>query len=553
MTLTDRPETERAADEENLCGENELRTLVLAPLGNDGPLTCDFLEAHGLTAECCRTATELCSKLDQGAGALLVAEETLNASSTAGLGEALQRQPPWSDIPVLIVTSDGRLGKERSRRLGVLGPSANITLLERPFRPDTLVRAVAAALRARRRQYQVRDLLDELRNARDTAERANRAKDDFLATLSHELRTPLNPVLLLASEAALDPEMPPTIRRDFEMIARNVELEAHLIDDLLDLTRIARGKLVLELHPLNLHATLHDALTAIESELKGRHLTLHLDLQAAETQVLGDTVRLQQVVWNILRNAVKFTPDFGAIRIATRNPASSGRIVVDVTDDGIGMTPEEIASAFNAFAQGEHASRGSTQRFGGLGLGLAISRMLLELHGGAIRATSRGRDQGATFSIELPLAANKTASTVAAADATPSNDRVNVNHSPSPSGPKSVLLVEDHEPTRSSLTRLLLRRGYTVTSTGSIAEARAAAVHRNFDLLISDLGLPDGDGCELMRDLRPHFARSIALSGYGMERDIEHSKTAGFGTHLVKPLTIQSLDRALSDLFSSRS
>ena len=528
-------------------GDRELRTLVFAPLGQDGPLTREFLAAGGLTAESCRDARELCRKVDEGCGAILLAEEALDAMSTSGLIETLILQPPWSDIPIVIVTSDGRLGEERIRRLRVFGPAANVTLLERPFRPATLISTVDAGLRARRRQYQVRDLLHELEQARDTAERANHAKDDFLAALSHELRTPLNPVLLLASEAAIDPKIPAAIRNDFEMIARNVELEAHLIDDLLDLTRITRGKLILDLHLLDFHSVLRDALAAIQTGLKDRILTLRLDLRASRCDIRADPVRLLQVLWNILKNAVKFTPDHGSIVITTRNPPGGDRIVIDIADTGIGMTLSEISTAFDAFAQGEHASRTSTQRFGGLGLGLAISRMLLELHAGTLRATSGGRGQGSTFVIELPLAEEATDAVSTSANVARIHARE--GSAAAPPDAKSVLLVEDHEPTRTSLARLLHRRGYAVTSTGSLAEAKAAATEHAFDLLISDLGLPDGNGCELMAGHSQHFGRSIALSGYGMESDIARSKNAGFGAHLVKPLTMQSLDRTITDLF----
>jgi signal transduction histidine kinase/ActR/RegA family two-component response regulator len=534
-------------------GESELRTLVFAPLGQDGPLTCEFLLHAGMAAENCRNAGELCRKVDEGCGAILVAEEALDATSTSGLVEALLRQAPWSDVPIVIVSSDGRVGEERLRRLGIFGPTANVTLLERPFRPATLISTVDAGLRARRRQYQVRDLVHEVQQARDAAERASRAKDDFLAALSHELRTPLNPVLLLASEAAFDPKMPAAIRSDFEMIARNVELEAHLIDDLLDLTRITRGKLVLDLHRLDVHAVLQDALSAMQMELQDRILHLRLDLEASRFSVMADPVRLRQVIWNILKNAVKFTPDHGSIAITSRNPSDADRLIIEITDTGIGMTSSEIAVAFDAFAQGEHADRESRQRFGGLGLGLAISRMLLDLHAGGIRAESAGRGHGSTFVIDLPLAAPPERDVARAglnvAHAGPDTARTPAT----PPRPKSVLLVEDHEPTRSSLTRLLHRRGYDVTAASSLAEAKAAARARPFDVLISDLGLPDGNGCELLTTLPRHFVRSIALSGYGMESDIARSKHAGFSAHLVKPLTTQTLDRALNELFEARN
>jgi two-component system CheB/CheR fusion protein len=254
----------------------------------------------------------------------------------------------------------------------------------------------------KRAQHQLEESFQREKTARQTAETASRTKDNFLAALSHELRTPLNPVLLVASAMAEDPQVPEETRGHFEMIRRNVELEARLIDDLLDINRITRGKLSLEKRPLDAHAILQDAITIIESDMKAKKIGLTLKLAAKQHMVLADAVRLQQIFWNILKNAVKYTPEGGKIAIETRTHSKNGRLTVSITDTGIGLTPEEISQIFNAFTQGDHAGPGGSHRFGGLGLGLAISRMLAELHSGVIRAASNGRDQGATFTIELP-------------------------------------------------------------------------------------------------------------------------------------------------------
>ncbi len=255
------------------------------------------------------------------------------------------------------------------------------------------IHAAVAALRLAER---------EATQARDKALAASRAKDEFLAALSHELRTPLNPVLLLASDAASNPEIPSPLRADFEMIAKNVSLEARLIDDLLDLTRITRGKLTLDLGPGDIHRILHDALATVRQDVEEKRLRVRLDLAAERHTLVGDSVRLQQVFWNVLKNAVKFTPEGGAITIETRLIAGGARLLVRVTDTGIGLTSKEIDRIFDAFSQGDHAE-GRHHQFGGLGLGLAISRTLVEMHSGTIRASSGGRDQGAIFEIELPL------------------------------------------------------------------------------------------------------------------------------------------------------
>lgn len=238
--------------------------------------------------------------------------------------------------------------------------------------------------------------------ARDRAVAASRAKDDFLARLSHELRTPLNPVLLMSSDAANNPELPAEVRADFEMIAKNVELEARLIDDLLDLTRITRGKLSFEMRPVDVHTLLHEAMAMVRADLVEKKLALTLKLEAARPTVQGDDVRLKQIFWNVFKNAVKFTAPGGAITVETGNVPENGHIAIRVVDTGIGMTPVELGRVFEAFSQGDHAAQGSHQ-FGGLGLGLAISRVLVERHAGTIKATSEGRNRGTTFLIELPL------------------------------------------------------------------------------------------------------------------------------------------------------
>lgn len=360
---------------------------------------------------------------------------------------------------------------------------------------------------------------------------ANRAKDDFLAALSHELRTPLNPVLLLASDGVRNPEFPPQARMDFDAIRKNVELEARLIDDLLDLTRITHGKLRLEKKPIDIHAALHDAAGTVHSDVEQKEIELVLNLKASNPIVLGDAVRMRQVFWNVIKNAVKFTPKGGKISVETRTPAS-GRMVITVTDTGIGLEPAEMKRIFGAFAQGTH-------QFGGLGLGLAISRALVELHSGVIHVESPGTGKGATFSIELPVTEEmKMQKTAMAPVRTPAKQR-------SGKGIR-ILLVEDHEPTRVSLMHLLLRRNYKVVPAGSVSEARDLLEKEEFNLLISDIGLPDGNGCELMEEpgKRLHL-KGIALTGYGMEQDIMRSQEAGFVAHLTKPVHIESLDNAL--------
>jgi signal transduction histidine kinase len=380
----------------------------------------------------------------------------------------------------------------------------------------------------------------ELKKAHEEVLTASRAKDDFLATLSHELRTPLNPVLLIASDAATNRELPPRVRTDFDTIRKNVELEARLIDDLLDLTRIERGKIMLDKRAVDVHQVLQDAIAQEQEEITRKDISLNLKLQAPRTTVCGDPVRLQQIFWNLINNSVKFTSPGGQITI--ESGAREDRLFIRISDTGIGMTPEEVGRVFNAFSQGAHAESGNGSRFGGLGLGLAISQKLAELHSGKIVASSEGRGKGATFAVNLPLSEVSDENEVLV-DQPPGASAA----LPTRTNPIRILLVEDHEPTRTSLARLLMHRYYEVVTAASLAEARNLAQTKDFHLLISDIGLPDGSGYDLMMELRrARPLKGIALTGYGMEHDVARSLDAGFLAHLTKPVGIQSLETALN-------
>lgn len=371
--------------------------------------------------------------------------------------------------------------------------------------------------------------------AREAAEAADRAKDNFLAALSHELRTPLNPVLLVASESANNRELPPGVRAGFDMIRRNVELEARLIDDLLDLTRVTAGKLKFEKQQVNVHAILKNAVALLQPEIDGKKIALKQNFEAFQMIVSGDGVRLQQIFCNALKNAVKFTPAKGTVTVETHS--TGAEFSVSISDTGIGMTPEELRQAFDLFTQGEHAE--DPHRFGGLGLGLTICKKLVELHDGKIEASSNGRNRGATIAIKFPLA-----------ELNPEQKKIHLAGGPTrqlppPSGAR-ILLVEDHEPTRVTLASLLSRRRHTVKMAISVTEALALAEKNDFDVVISDIGLPDGNGCDLFKKLRKQSkVKGIALTGYGMDDDIARSHDAGFAMHLTKPVHIESLDKAL--------
>jgi signal transduction histidine kinase len=373
----------------------------------------------------------------------------------------------------------------------------------------------------------------EARHAKDEAERANCAKDDFLAILSHELRTPLTPVLMCATALEREESIEPELRAQLSMIRRNVQLEARLIDDLLDLTKIARGRLQLVgAGPIDVHSLLTHTREIVENDASQKSVQLDFDLTASEHHVRGDATRLHQVFWNLIKNAIKFSIAGGRVTVRSFNPLP-GEFALTVEDAGAGITRQTLPVIFRAFVQGETLE---ARAGGGLGLGLAISKAIVEAHGGTIRAESAGPGFGAIFTVEL--AAALPFLNAAVAEPEPS-----VRTAP----PRlRLLVIEDHEPTMMVLVRLLRHYGHNVFTAENVERALAVAATHSFDLVISDLGLPDGNGIDLMRQLAKEYGlRGIALSGYGMPEDRAKTKQAGFLAHLVKPINFDQLQSAL--------
>lgn len=481
-----------------------------------------------------------------------------------------------------------------------------------PLRGEIIgVGAVCEEVTAKRRAQ------EELQLAMEQAEAASEAKDHFLASLSHELRTPLTPVLAIASVLEVEARLPGYVRDHLAMIRRNVELEARLIDDLLDLTRISRDKIELRPQPTDVRELLRDALrTCCQQDIDSGRVHVESDFAAASHQVRADAPRLSQVFWNLLNNAVKFTPDGGRVEIRTRD--EDGQLAIRVADTGAGIEPAELPHIFEAFVSFDHGEPSVTSHAAGLGLGLAISRAIVELHGGTIRAASAGRGHGATFTVILPLmtglpepaaeveraatrdgalpeaAATVSATAAAAAVGSPGAGSPGAGppgaaspgggppgaESPGAGSPKAgspaagapaapeqqaraaaglrILLVEDHPDTAAVMADLLGGFGHQVTVAGGVAAALAAVADLAngdrlppLDLVISDLGLPDGNGQELMRELsRRYGLKGIALSGYGMEEDRTKSLQAGFSRHLTKPIHPSALQEVIREVAS---
>jgi signal transduction histidine kinase/ActR/RegA family two-component response regulator len=391
--------------------------------------------------------------------------------------------------------------------------------------------ALSAGMAERRR------VEEELQQQKSIVEAANRTKDHFIAMLSHELRTPLTPVISAVESLEAEPTQTEETRTSLSMIRRNIELETQLIDDLLDFTRLARDKMQLRFVPVDAHEAVANVVEICRAEARTKRLLVHLNLRAKNCHVTADAAKFQQIVWNLLKNAIKFTQEGGEITISSDNPTETIFIVI-VHDTGIGMDPEVMQRIFDPFEQG---NRSFEHRFGGLGLGLAISKSLAQAHGGTLTAQSDGSNQGSTFTLSIPVLPQAAAVAVASKEVTRSAEQ----------GLK-ILLVDDHHDTCAALEKLLARRGHLVAVTHDVRSAMDAAVRNKFDLLISDIALPDGTGLDLMIQLRAITnLPGIAISGFGHNGDIERSLQAGFSDHLTKPIKLDRLEVAIERALSS--
>ncbi|HST30866.1 MAG TPA: ATP-binding protein [Chthoniobacterales bacterium] len=435
----------------------------------------------------------------------------------------------------------------------VLSFGTPFQLIEQPFQDEggmthfvnvTLLRLQAADQTVQGVLYFVEDKTRDV-TLRHELISANAAKDQFLALLSHELRNPLSPVIAMVSELEASTPRSAKLWQALEVIRRNVELEARLIDDLLDVTRIAKGKLQLTLEIVDVHEILRRAYEICRDDVDRKSIEMKFDLKADDVHVEGDPARLQQIFWNLIKNSVKFTPANGCVTIATSNSGPS-EIEIRVIDTGIGIESDKIDKIFNAFEQGQTSI---TRRFGGLGLGLAISKAMVDAHRGKIRVESAGKDKGATFTVQLKTVPAPIVSTNGADHEKADSEGKQVR-----SRKHRLLLVDDHVDTCTGMKLMLERRGYDISVAHSADQALKKARSEHFDLLISDIGLPDRDGYELMSEL--HKSRGlpgIALSGFGAEADVSKARDAGFSEHLTKPINFERLENAIRRLLESES
>jgi signal transduction histidine kinase/ActR/RegA family two-component response regulator len=508
----------------------ERRVLVLVPTHKDAELASSVLAEAGIPCTACPDLEKLAAEIQMGAGAVLIAEEAIPPGGGGPLTAALARRPTWSDLPILVLTRPGADSATVADALRTLG---NVVLLERPTRVAALVSAARMALRARRRQYEIRDTLVDLEQATRALREGDRRKDEFLATLAHELRNPLAPIrnalAVLRSEAAVDPEHPEKSEL-FGIMERQVEHMVRLVDDLMEVSRITRGKIELRKTRLDLAVVLTSAVETSRPLVEAGGHRLSVALPPLPIEVDGDFVRLTQVFANLLNNAAKYTDHGGSITLTAQ--CEDDEVVVSVRDTGIGIPADLLPRVFEMFVQ---VDRGAGGAQGGLGIGLALARTLIEMHGGSVEARSEGVGHGSEFLVRLPVAVSAV---------TPAESPTTLL----PPSRRRVLVADDNRDAADSLATLLRRMGVETCVVYGGREALEAAVSWRPDLALLDVGMPDMDGCEVARAVR---ARSelqsvflVALTGWSQREDRRRTRAAGFDEHIVKPAEARAL-RAL--------
>ena len=533
---------------------------VLAPTLADAEIAASVLREAGIGILAYGNFEELCSALGNGIGAVVLVEEALSAEHLDRLASIRRSQPPWSSTPFIVLT---RPHSAAARQPGnALATLPNALLIERPVRIENLLSAIRSSLDARSKQYAMRDLLEEARrsaaersqllkaaeDSRQQAEAANRMKDEFLAVLSHELRTPMNAILgwaALLRRKALTAEQ---TERAVESIERNSRLQAQLIDDLLDVSRVISGSLRLDLQPIELEAVVAEAIATVTPASANKGVKIKLIGERAGNLVRADSARLQQIIWNLLVNAIKFTPRDGTISVTIAS--EPGRVQVEIADTGEGIAPEFLPHVFERFRQ---ADSSTTRQRGGLGLGLAIVRQLVELHGGAVEARSAGRGLGATFIVRLPLIEVAEETRHAGQRRTKHRRAGSLAASAQPLAGRVILLIDDDPESLQMASAAVSASGARVHTAESAAEGVALATAIGPHAVVCDISMPGEDGYSFMRRLKSMGdvganIPAIALTAHARDEDKRAALDAGFALHLAKPVDPAELVRAVTQL-----
>jgi signal transduction histidine kinase len=504
------------------------RVLVLAPVGRDSELIASVFRDSGLQPVECADGDALYRHIAEGVGAAIVAEEALSPELMLRLAVLLGQQPPWSDLPFLILTGQPRPEPQKPRSFAQLGRRVSLTLVDRPVRMKTLVMTVEALLRFRDRQYEIRDLMEKL-------EERIHERDRFLAILGHELRNPLAAIMLATQMTRVDDGC-----LEAEHVHRIEQQSRHLnrlVNDLLDLSRVTSGKIVLRPVTMNLAQSVEQCVNTMRSAARSQSVDLRLHVEGTPAFVNADPTRLDQIVSNVLTNAIKYTPEGGTVDVTVRTEGGNAAIVV--RDDGVGIDSERIASIFELFAQAENAI-GRAQ--GGMGIGLALVRNLVELHGGSVTATSDGVGKGSTFTVLLPLASASERANAPAQSVPPPEKPVDGD------GKRRVVIVEDNPDLRELLRMKLRRLGHDVDAASDGHDGLAMLLEQKPDVAFVDIGLPGIDGYEIAQKVRESLGERVmlvALSGFGQPDDKRKALEAGFDQHLTKPAEIADIERVL--------
>jgi signal transduction histidine kinase len=514
-----------------MASDKERRILVLAPTMRDAALTCSILRENRIDCLACRDVHEITAELAAGAGAILLAEEILAANQSQPIAEAIAAQPPWSDLPVMLITGQGADSPAAALAIKTLG---NVTLVERPTRVTALVSTVHTALRARERQYQARDYLLERERTAETLKLADRRKDEFLAILAHELRNPLAPIRNSLQILRLTASSDPAAVRVCQIMERQVNHMVRLVDDLMEVSRITRGKIELRREETDVATVIRSAVETSKPLIEAKGHQLAISLPPDPIPLYGDAIRLGQVLANLLNNAAKYTERGGQIWLAARRDGDEA--VISVRDNGIGLSAEMLPVVFEMFMQ---VDRSSNRSEGGLGIGLTLVKNLVELHGGTIAAKSDGPGRGSEFIVRLPVSARKFSDSKALSVVPKAPDLPQ----------RKVLVVDDNRDAAASLGMLLRYLGTDVQTVGDGAAALSAIESYRPDVVLLDIGMPVMDGFEVARRIRENRSNDhivlVALTGWGQTEDRNRTRDAGFNHHLVKPADISTIQTLL--------
>jgi signal transduction histidine kinase len=506
-------------------GADEERILVLTPMGRDADLAARALAAARLACTVCPDLRRAHQQLELGAGAILIADEALPLKDASQWDDWIPPEPPWSAIPIIVLTRSFGRGSHHSRQLRRLEARDNVSFLQRPVPKVTLISALRSAIASRRRQYVIRDFLEERKRSEEALIDADRRKDEFLAILAHELRNPLAPIVSSIEALSLSTHDPSLVRAACGVLERHVTHIVRLVDDLLDVSRITRNMITLQCERIDAADAVRRALDNCAGAAGARALSV--DLGGVPLVVEGDFVRLVQVFSNILDNAIKYTASDGRIQVVAGK--DGGQAYVAIADDGIGIAQGMLERIFEMF------SRAEPGRVAGLGIGLTLVRQLVGLHHGSIRAQSEGLGKGSRFIVSLPLAE----AAVAAAPVAPAEGPGR------PTSGKRVLVVDDNVEAADTLGTLLGLLGAKVRAVYDGKAALEAFIAFRPQVVIVDLSMPGMDGYDVVRSLRrqPESGNSmlVALTGWSQPKVRARVLEAGFDRYLVKPIKAADL------------